>query len=202
MSDERLAEKGRIRMKQQNGSRRGGWLREETVSREEVFSGALLEVRRETVRLPDGRTATREIVGHAPAVAILPLDDRGRALLVRQYRKPLEVALWEVPAGKMEPGEDPEECARRELAEEAGVTAERLEYLGRIATTPGFSDEVIHLYRAEGLRPVGGEVASDPDEALEAATLDWAEVLRMVKDGELWDAKSLCLVLQEAVRRR
>ncbi|MGE5553183.1 MAG: NUDIX hydrolase [Betaproteobacteria bacterium] len=178
----------------------GGWMREETIAREEIFRGALINVRRDTVRLADGRTATRELVGHAPAVAILPLDERGRVLLVRQYRKPLEEALWEVPAGKMEPGEDPELCARRELAEETGVTAEQLVYLGRIATTPGFSDEIIHLYRAEGLRPAA-EVGGDPDEAIEAVPVEWTEVMRMVEDGELWDAKSLCLVLWEAVRR-
>lgn len=188
-------------MEQEIVRQQGGWLREETVAREDIFQGALVSVRRETVRLADGRTATREIVGHAPAVAILPLDDRGRVLLVRQYRKPLEEALWEVPAGKMEPGEDPEVCARRELAEEAGVMAERLLYLGRIATTPGFSDEIIHLYRAEGLHPAG-HVDGDPDEALEAIPVEWPEVMRMVENGELWDAKSLCLILREAVRRR
>lgn len=182
-------------------AKRGGPQGEETVSRAEIFTGALLSVRRETVRREDGRLAVREIVGHAPAVAVLPLDDVGRALLVRQYRKPLEQVLWEVPAGKMEPGEAPEECARRELAEEAGVAAERLTYVGRIATTPGFSDEVIHLFRAEGLKGAG-DVAADPDEALEVVPVPWPEVMRMAAEGELWDAKSLCLVLGEAVRKR
>lgn len=173
---------------------------EETVASEEIFAGALLNVRRETVRLGDGRLAQREIVGHVPAVAILAFDGQGRALLVRQYRKPLEEVLWEVPAGKMEAGETPEECAQRELAEEAGVTADRMVRVGRIATTPGFSDEVIHLFRAEGLRSAG-EVSGDPDEEIDAVPVEWAEVLRMVESGELWDAKSLCLILGEAVRK-
>lgn len=181
-------------------SERPGWVREETVSREEIFQGALLAVRRERVRLADGRLATREIVGHAPAVAVLALHADDRVLLVRQFRKPLEEALWEVPAGKMEPGEDPETCARRELAEEAGVTAARWTRVGKIATTPGFCDEVIHLFRAEDLRRVEG-VAADPDEALEVAAVPWPEVLEMVKRGEVWDAKSLCLILGEAWQR-
>ncbi|HHW13872.1 MAG TPA: NUDIX hydrolase [Firmicutes bacterium] len=181
-------------------AQRNGWREEVTVAREEIFRGALLAVRREQVRLPDGRRATREIVAHAPAVAILAVDGEDRVLLVRQFRKPLEEALWEVPAGKVEPGEDPQECARRELAEEAGVTAERWSLVGRIATTPGFCDEVIHLFRAEGLHPVAG-VEADPDEALEVKAVPWTEVLGMVERGELWDAKSLCLVLGEAVRR-
>lgn len=181
--------------------RRDAVMREETIEREEIFAGALVQLRRETVRLPDGRTATREIVGHAPAVAILALDEQGRALLVRQYRKPLEDVLWEVPAGKMEPGEDPLECARRELAEEAKVTARQWTYVGRIATTPGFSDEVIHLFRAEGLHRAEG-VVGDPDETIEVAAVEWPDVLRMVERGELWDAKSLCLILREAVRKR
>lgn len=176
-------------------------MKEETITREEIFAGALLKVRRETVRLPDGRVATREMVGHAPAVAVLALDDRGRALLVRQYRKPLEQVLWEVPAGKMEPGEEPEACARRELAEEAGVTARRWAYVGRIAATPGFSDEIIHLFKAEGLSPADG-VEGDPDEDLEVVPVEWSEVLRMVERGELWDAKSLCLVLRESAQKR
>lgn len=175
--------------------------REETVESREVFSGQLLRLRRETVRFPDGRTAQREIVAHAPAVAILPVDDRGRVTLVRQYRKPLETTLWELPAGKIEAGEEPEECARRELAEEAGLMADRLEYVGRIATTPGFSDEVIHLFRALGLRRVTG-VASDPDEDLECAAFPWDVLWGMVERGEVWDAKSLCLILREAVRNR
>jgi ADP-ribose pyrophosphatase len=177
-----------------------GRMAEETVTREDLFRGALLTLRRETVRLGDGRLATREIVGHAPAVAVLALDEEGRALLVRQYRKPLEEVLWEVPAGKMEPGETPEECARRELAEEAGVTAARLEAVGRIATTPGFSDEVIYLFRAEGLRSAG-DVAGDPDEEIDALPVPWPEVLRLLESGELWDAKSICLILKEAVRK-
>ncbi|MDI6871602.1 MAG: NUDIX hydrolase [Bacillota bacterium] len=188
-------------MEQGDKEKSAGRMCEETIASEEIFRGALVTVRRETVRLPDGRRATREIVEHAPAVAILPVDAQGRVLLVRQYRKPLEQVLWEVPAGKMEAGEAPEECARRELAEEAGVAAGRLVYLGKIATTPGFSDEIIHLFRAEELRPATG-VAGDPDEALEAAPVEWAEVERMVERGELWDAKSLCLVLREAARRR
>ncbi|MGE5508305.1 MAG: NUDIX domain-containing protein [Chitinophagales bacterium] len=181
-----------------DGDRR---LAEETLRSEEVFRGTLITVRREEVRLPDGRCARREIVGHAPAVAILPLDDQDRALLVRQYRKPLDQALWEVPAGKIDPGETPEECARRELAEEAGVEAAVWECLGPVATTPGFTDEIIHLYVARGLTKASGARA-DEDEFLEVEAVPFAEVLAMVESGALWDAKSVCLVLREAVRRR
>lgn len=176
-------------------------LAEETLRSEEVFAGALITVRREEVRLPDGRTGSREIVSHVPAVAILPLDEQDRVLLVRQYRKPLEQALWEVPAGKMDPGEEPEACARRELAEEAGVEASQWESLGPVATTPGFSDEVIHLYVARGLSKASGAHA-DEDEFLEVGAVPFAQVLEMVESGELWDAKSVCVVLREAVRRR
>lgn len=176
-------------------------LAEETIRREEIFAGQLITVRREEVRLPDGRSASREIVGHAAAVAVLPLDDQDRALLVRQYRKPVEQVLWEVPAGKIDPGETPEDCARRELAEEAGVEAAVWEPLGPVATTPGFSDEIIYLYVARGLSKATGAHA-DEDEFLEVAAVPFPQVLAMIESGEMWDAKSVCVVLREAVRRR
>ena len=174
---------------------------EPTIRSRRIFEGKILSVRVDTVELPQGRTSTREIVEHGPAVAIVPLDDNMNVLLVRQYRKAVDQVLLEVPAGRMEDGEEPEACARRELEEETGYSANRWERLGRFFTTPGFSDEEMHTFWATELTP--GESHPDEDEVIEPVTVPLASIRELIEQGEIRDAKtitSLLLVLERTER--
>lgn len=161
-------------------------------SNEEVFSGRLLKVQRDHVTLPNGNDTTREYIHHPGAVAIVPVLPDGRVVLVKQCRYPLRTLLWEIPAGKLDHGEaeDADECARRELSEETGYEAEHWQRLVSIATTPGFSDEIIHLYKAWGLKQYAQH--TDEDEFIGVAAFTAEELQKMVADGELYDAKTLC----------
>ena len=174
---------------------------EPTIRSRRIFEGKILSVRVDTVELPQGRTSTREIVEHGPAVAIVPLDDNMNVLLVRQYRKAVDQVLLEVPAGRMEDGEEPEACARRELEEETGYSANRWERLGRFFTTPGFSDEEMHTFLATELTP--GESHPDEDEVIEPVMVPLASIRELIEKGEVRDAKtitSLLLVLERTER--
>lgn len=161
-------------------------------SNEEVFSGRLLKVQRDHVTLPNGNDTTREYIHHPGAVAIVPVLPDGRVVLVKQCRYPLKTLLWEIPAGKLDHGEaeDADECARRELSEETGYEAEHWQRLVSIATTPGFSDEIIHLYKAWGLKQYAQH--TDEDEFIGVAAFTADELKKMITDGELYDAKTLC----------
>jgi ADP-ribose pyrophosphatase len=171
------------------------------VSSERVYGGRMLNVDRDTVRFPNGSTGTLEMVRHPGAAAVLPfLDDPAttpdpRVVLVRQFRHAADGYIWEVPAGKLDAGEaeHPERCAARELTEETGYTAKRLERLTTIYTTPGFTDERIHLFAAYDL--TAGASEREADEFLEIHAVRWTEVLRLVKSGELMDGKSLAAIL-------
>jgi ADP-ribose pyrophosphatase len=168
-------------------------LREETVGSERAFDGSLLHVRVDRVRLADGTEARREVVEHPGAVAILPLLDDGRVVLERQFRQPAGEILWEIPAGTLKPGEDPEECARRELAEETGYSPESLEPLASIYLAPGYSSEIIHLFVARRLRPVARN--TDHDERVHPVAVEMERVIAMIASGEIRDAKTVCAVL-------
>ena len=161
-------------------------------SNEEVFSGRLLKVQRDHVTLPNGNDTTREYIRHPGAVAIVPVLADGRVVLVKQCRYPLGTLLWEIPAGKLDHGEaeDADECARRELSEETGYEAEHWQRLVSIATTPGFSDEIIHLYKAWGLKQYAQHTDEDEFIGVEAFTPE--QLKAMVAAGELYDAKTLC----------
>lgn len=161
-------------------------------SNEEVFHGRLLRVQRDSVTLPNGARTTREYIRHVGAVAIVPLLDDGSVVLVKQCRYPLGTVLWEIPAGKLDHGAAEEllSCARRELSEETGYEAEHWQHLLSIATTPGFSDEIIHLYKAWGLRHFAQH--PDEDEFISAQAFSPAELRRMAERGELYDGKTLC----------
>lgn len=168
------------------------------LSRERAYHGRRISVDLDTVRFPNGSTGTLEMVRHPGASAVIPfLDDLAaadpRVLLIRQFRWAAEGALWEIPAGTLDPGEPPDVCARRELREEAGAEAEQLRLLTTIYTTPGFTDEVIHLYAASGLTRV--PAAPEDDEILEVHEVRWSEVGRMVRDGRLRDGKSLVALM-------
>ena len=161
-------------------------------SNEEVFSGRLLKVQRDHVTLPNGNDTTREYIRHPGAVAIVPVLDDGRVVLVKQCRYPLGTLLWETPAGKLDHGEaeDADECAKRELSEETGYDAAHWQRLISIATTPGFSDEIIHLYKAWGLQEYAQH--TDEDEFIGVQAFSPEQLKKMIAEGELYDAKTLC----------
>lgn len=161
-------------------------------SNEEVFSGRLLRVQRDHVTLPNGEDTTREYIRHPGAVAIVPVLADGSVVLVKQCRYPLGTLLWEIPAGKLDHGGGEEllDCAKRELSEETGYEADSWEHLLSIATTPGFSDEIIHLYKASGLTKFAQH--TDEDEFIGVQAFTPAELKHMVADGELYDSKTLC----------
>lgn len=169
-----------------------------------IFTGKIVNLDVDTVRFPDGSTADLEMIRHPGSAAVVPvLSDEAASdpqiLMLRQYRYAAGGPIWEVPAGRVDPGEDPEACARRELLEEAGATARRLERLTTIYTTPGFTDERIHLFAAWGLSV--DQHRREPDEFMELAALPISRVLAMMRSGEMADAKSMVAVLFFAALR-
>jgi len=153
----------------------------------------VVKLRVDTVRLPDGRTSLREIVEHRGAAVIVPLDGQGRVILVRQYRKAAEELLLEVPAGTLEPGENPIQCAQRELQEEAGYSADRLQPLPPFWSAPGFTTERMYPFVATGLHPQSAR--ADEDERIEPVTVPLSQVPLMIRSGEIRDAKSIASLL-------
>lgn len=168
-------------------------LTEHQVDSEAVFDGVLLHVKRDTVRLPDGGSGTREYIVHPGAVAILPLFDDGRILLERQYRYPLAQTLIEIPAGKIDPGESTETTARRELLEETGYTASQWSYLTTIHPVCAYSNEKVEIWLARGLNQAGGQKL-DAGEFLEIFTLPAAEALQWVREGRVSDVKTIIAI--------
>jgi ADP-ribose pyrophosphatase len=158
-------------------------------ARRTIFAGRVVTLNVESVTLPNGAAVELEIIHHPGAAAVVPLEDDGSVLLVRQYRHAAGGYLLEIPAGKLDPGEDPEQCARRELEEETGYRAARLDFLVSLLTTPGFTDEVIHLYRATGLTP--GTQALEHDEVLQVVRMDLAAAVREIRRGGIRDAKTI-----------
>ncbi|MDH7479581.1 MAG: NUDIX hydrolase, partial [Syntrophomonadaceae bacterium] len=146
---------------------------EETIDSKRIFTGKMVSLRVDRVKLPSGQTATREVVEHPGAVALIAVNQQGEMVLVKQYRQPVGKVLLEIPAGKLQPGEDPVECARRELLEETGYAAGGLELLTAYYTTPGFSDEKMYLFLATELAE--GKAALDEDEFLEVVHLPPAQ---------------------------
>lgn len=167
-----------------------------------VHDGRIVHLSIDTVRFPDGSTGELEMIRHSGAAAVLPVlsDPDGpdpQIVLVKQYRYATGGWLYEVPAGRPDrPGEPWDECARRELLEETGLVAGELRYLTEIWTTPGFTDEKIRLYLATNLS--AGETSYDADEFMELVKLPLSEALRMVRDGEIHDAKTMCTLLYAA----
>lgn len=164
-------------------------IKETFISGEDIYKGAIMRVQKWQVRLPDGRTAAREIVLHHGAAAVVPVDDKGNVTLVRQHRVAIDSLTWEIPAGKLDfAAEDPFECAKRELKEETGFEAAHWKYLTRVVTTPGFCTERISLYLAMGLNK--GERHLDKDEFLFCKTIPLKEAVRQVMNGEIMDLKT------------
>lgn len=162
---------------------------EKTVSSEKVFEGRIIDVRVETVEFPDGKTAYRELVDHPGGVGVIALTDDGKILMVRQYRKPIEKDIWEIPAGKLDKGENPKDCGIRELEEETGYTAKTVISLGYMYPSPGFANEVTHMFFAKEL--VKGTTNPDEDEFLDVKEFTVEEVKNMILNNEINDAKTV-----------
>ena len=165
-----------------------------------MYDGKLVKLDVDEVEEPGGVRATREVVRHAGSVAALPVNDDGTLILVRQYRYAVGEALWELPAGRLDGDETPEAGIQRELREEIGQRAGRLEKIAFFYTTPGFCDEAMHLFRATGL--VADQATADEDERIEIGTFSLDEARAMVADGRLREGKTLVAVLLELDRRR
>ncbi|WP_028356871.1 NUDIX hydrolase [Brackiella oedipodis] len=158
---------------------------------QEIFKGQIVDVYVDTVTLPNGKPASREVVRHCPAVAILAVTPDDQVILVRQYRHPTGQILLEVPAGKMDvKGEAPETCALRELAEETPYTAQQVKLIHTFYTAPGFCDELMYLYEATELQK-NSQVASDEDEFVDTVLLSRQEVKQALQNDQITDAKSL-----------
>jgi ADP-ribose pyrophosphatase len=174
---------------------------ETVIATRRVYDGRVLNLRLDDVRTPNGIETLREIVEHRGAVALIAIDETDRVLLVRQYRHALGTVTTELPAGTLEPGEEPAACAARELEEETGYSAARFERIGGIHPSPGFCTEYIHLFIATGL--TRGAARPEADEQIEVEAVAWDEALRRARAGEIHDAKSVCgLLLADAARRR
>jgi ADP-ribose pyrophosphatase len=168
------------------------------ISSRRVYTGKIISLDADTVRFPDGSVGELEMVRHPGASAVVPFvsDPAGedpQILLIKQYRYAAEGYLYEIPAGRLEPGEAPPHCALRELREETGCTAERVEFMLTMLTTPGFTDERIHLFMATGLER--GETAHEADEFMTIETVTLSRALRLIQEGEIKDAKTALAIL-------
>lgn len=161
---------------------------EKRIASKQLFSGRMLKLRQDEVELPNGTHAQREIIEHPGAVAIVPLLNQ-QVVLVRQYRYATEKILLEIPAGKLNPNENPDECAVRELEEETGYKAKTLRKLSSVYTTPGFTNEVIHIYLAQDLIETCPK--PDEDEFIDREIYTYSQLSKLVNTGEIIDAKTL-----------
>ncbi|WP_010530880.1 NUDIX domain-containing protein [Lentibacillus jeotgali] len=169
---------------------------EKTTHTETIYNGKVVKLQVDDVTLPDGNTSKRELIKHSGAVAIIPITKDNKIVFVEQYRKPLEKSLVEIPAGKLENGEEPEVTAKRELEEETGyTTTESMAFAASFYTSPGFADEIMYLYTAKNLEPVENPAAGDDDEFIELIELTLEEAKQYVKNKRIHDAKTNYAVL-------
>ncbi len=169
------------------------------LSSEQVYAGKFLKLNVDTVALPNGRTTTLEILRHPGASAVVPLKEDGTVILIRQLRHATGGFIYEIPAGKLDPAEDPKACAARELEEEVGYRAGHVELLTSIWTAPGFTDEVIHIYLGTSLQE--GQQRLDHDEVLEIVEWPLEKAIQKIQDGTIRDAKTI-IGLQMAYGRK
>jgi ADP-ribose pyrophosphatase len=165
-------------------------LEEKTLRTEQIFSGKVISLQVEEVELPNGKTSKREIIKHPGAVAVIAITEDEKIVMVEQYRKALERNIIEIPAGKLEKGEEPKGCAIRELEEETGYECENIDWLISFYTSPGFADELVHLYVATGLKKKLNAAALDEDEFVNLVEVSLDEALELMKDQKIYDAKT------------
>ncbi|MFH1736561.1 MAG: NUDIX hydrolase [Actinomycetota bacterium] len=164
----------------------------------EVFRGEVISVRVDEITMPSGRVVEREVIAHRGAVGVVPLNTDGEVILVKQYRHPAGESLWEIPAGKLANAEKPADCAYRELIEEIGQAPGTLTKLASFYTTPGYSDEVIHIFLAEELRPEPEDAPEEEIEEVKAVAI--TEAVRMIAEGRIKDGKTVAAIGLTALR--
>jgi ADP-ribose pyrophosphatase len=170
-------------------------LEEKTLKREKLYSGKVVDLFLDEVELPNGKKGKREIIKHPGAVAVIALTHDQKIVMVQQYRKALERTIVEIPAGKLEKNEDPKEAALRELEEETGYTADSLQKVTSFYTSPGFADELIHLYIAENIKPLEEKKELDEDEFVNVMLVSLEEAKKLTESQEIYDAKTAYAVL-------
>ena len=176
-------------------------LNEKTIKEEYIYKGRIINLRKDEVELPNGKTASREVIEHPGGVCILPLTDKNEIVMERQYRRPYDDVLLEIPAGKRDGnGEEPIECGKRELREETGAVAEKYTNLGELYPSPGYCAEVIYMFLAEGL--TFGSDDRDEDEFLNIELVPFEKALKMVLSGEIKDAKTQAAIMKTAILKK
>jgi ADP-ribose pyrophosphatase len=180
--------------------RSDAYLIEKFVSKKTVWHGRAVDFRVDTVKLPNGKLATREFIDHPGAVGVVPFVDKDTVVMVRQYRHPVGEVTLELPAGKLDKGESHLTCVKRELREETGYTAKKITRLLEYWPTSAFCNELLHLYVAEGLKP--GKMNLDSDEFLQCVTVPFNKAIKMVLNGEIKDSKTIIGILACAVHKR
>jgi ADP-ribose pyrophosphatase len=166
-------------------------LRETQITSSGIYDGKVLKMRQDTVELPNGEHGYREVLSHPGGIVILPVLDDGKILLIKQFRYALNKVIYEFPAGKLEPGEDPFECAKRELEEETGYAANQWQSCHYVYTAPGFCNEKLYLYKATELTKLENPHTED-DEFIEVVTHTIEELVALIKQGVITDAKTVC----------
>jgi ADP-ribose pyrophosphatase len=175
---------------------------EKTISTTPIFDGRVIKIQVDEVKLPNGNTSKREIVKHPGAVAIVAVTENDKLILVEQYRKAMEKSIIEVPAGKLEPGEEPIKTAHRELEEETGYIADNMELIASFYTAPGFCDEIVYLYEATGLSKKEDKAALDEDEFVELMEVSLEEAVELMKEQRIHDAKTMFAVQYLQLKKR
>jgi ADP-ribose pyrophosphatase len=163
----------------------------EKLTSDRVFSGKVFNVERDHVRMPNGRDVTVDVVRHSKSVVLVPMPERGRVILVKQYRYAVNADLWELPAGSVDAGESPEDAARRECHEEVGLVPDTVVRLTALYPTPGYCDEQMVFFRLAGLRKPDTAATVDEDEDIEAKTFELREAREMIRRGEIVDMKTI-----------
>jgi len=178
---------------------------EKTLSSQKIFTGKVISLQVDDVELPNGKTSKREIIKHPGAVAVIAITDDRKIVMVEQYRKAMERSLVEIPAGKLEPGEEPLKTAKRELEEETGYVCERMEHVISFYTSPGFADELVHVYVAHQLSKKEDAASLDEDEFVEVIELTLEEAQQYIEEEKIYDAKTAYAVqylqLMEALQK-